>query len=232
MLKPRSPLRPILRSASLADRVYETLREHFRSGAIGRDQPLREALLAQQLGVSRTPLREALARLASEGFIQVDGRSFAVSARSEEDIDEIYELRMLLETEAIRSAATAPERDVGLAGVRRALRAAESAHLAADAKAFIAANREFRDSWLAMVRNRRLAQAVERYADHVRALQVSTLDDRARQRIVLAGMKKISNAIAAGDADAASRAMREYLGVARAAMATLAGRQTQSRSAA
>ena len=107
---PRTPLRPIERSASLAEQVYETLRERLRSGAMSWDEPLREVALATQLGVSRTPVREALARLASEGLIRVGGRSFAVPALSEEDIEEIYDMRVLLETEAIRQAGAFADR--------------------------------------------------------------------------------------------------------------------------
>ena len=227
---PRTPLRPIERSASLAEQVYETLRERLRSGAMSWDEPLREVALATQLGVSRTPVREALARLASEGLIRVGGRSFAVPALSEEDIEEIYDLRVLLETEAIRQAAAAPERDGPVVAIRHALRAAEAAHAAGDAKRFIAANREFRGAWLALVANRRLVQAVELYADHVRALQRSTLGDPARQRVVLAGMKAMHDAIQARDGAAAARAMRHYLGVARNAMQEVAGLRAQARS--
>jgi DNA-binding GntR family transcriptional regulator len=227
-------LRPIERSASLAEQVYVTLRERLRSGAMSWDEPLREVALAAQLGVSRTPIREALARLASEGLIRVGGRSFAVPALSEEDIEEIYELRVLLETEAIRQAAMSapPGRDRSLVAIRHALRAAEAAHGAGDAKRFVTANREFRGAWLALVTNRRLVQAVELYADHVRALQRSTLGVPARQRVVIAGMKAMHDAVQARDGEAASRSMRHYLGVARDAMREVAGLRAQARSAA
>ena len=228
----RPPLRPLERSASLADRVYDTLRERLRSGAMSWDEPLREVALAAQLGVSRTPIREALARLASEGLIRVGGRSFAVPALSEDDVEEIYELRVLLETEAIRQATAAPAQDRSLAAIHHALRAAEAAHAAGDAKRFIAANREFRSAWLALVTNRRLVQAVELYADHVRALQRSTLGDPARQRVVIAGMKAMLDAIQARDGAAAARAMRHYLGVARDAMREVAGLRAQARAVA
>jgi DNA-binding GntR family transcriptional regulator len=225
----KQPLRPLERSASLADRVYDTLRDRLRSGAISWDEPLREVALAAQLGVSRTPIREALARLASEGLIRVGGRSFAVPALSEDDIAEIYELRVLLETEAIRQAAAAAAPEGSLAAIRHALRAAEAAHAAGDAKRFVAANREFRGAWLALVSNRRLVQAVELYADHVRALQRSTLGDPARQRVVIAGMKAMLDAIQSRDGTAAARAMRHYLGVAREAMREIAGLRAQAR---
>src|SRR5208282_4650952 len=80
------------RPRSLGDRVYVTLREHICSGRVPSGHPLQEAALAAQLGVSRTPVREALARLASEGLLDSYGRSFIVPSLSEADIDDIYEL--------------------------------------------------------------------------------------------------------------------------------------------
>ena len=55
----------------------------------------------------RTPVREALTRLASEGLLASDGRSFVVPALTERDIEEIYELRLMLEPEALRRVAEA-----------------------------------------------------------------------------------------------------------------------------
>jgi DNA-binding GntR family transcriptional regulator len=92
-------LKTLERPSLLGDRVYVTLREHLCSGWVPSGQPLQEAALAAQLGVSRTPVREALARLASEGLLGSDGRSFIVPSLSEADIDDIYELRLLLEPE-------------------------------------------------------------------------------------------------------------------------------------
>src|SRR5271169_3334314 len=88
-------LQALERPEPLGDRVYGTLREYLRAGRIATGHPLQEAALAAQLGVSRTPVREALARLASEGLLSSDGRSFIVPSLSEADIDDIYELRLL-----------------------------------------------------------------------------------------------------------------------------------------
>src|SRR4029079_11804150 len=93
----KSPLLPVERAASLGDRVYELLREYLRSGEVRWGEALREATLAARLGVSRTPVREALARLASEGLAEAQGRSFTVPALTEDDLQDIYELRVLLE---------------------------------------------------------------------------------------------------------------------------------------
>src|SRR5687768_15923867 len=116
----KSSLQPVERAASLGERVYELLREHLRSGGVRWGESLREATLAARLGVSRTPVREALARLASEGLVEAHGRSFTVPALTEDDLQDIYELRLLLETEALRQAASRSDGDQQVGQIKRA----------------------------------------------------------------------------------------------------------------
>ena len=224
LLAARHPLRPVERAVPLGDRVYEQLREYLRSGQVKWGESLREATLAARLGVSRTPVREALARLASEGLVEAHGRSFTVPALTEEDIQDIYELRVLLESEAVRQAASWSEGAQGVAPIKRALEQAEAAHARTDAESFIAANRAFRSAWLSLVRNRRLARTVELYADHVRALQLLTLGDPQRQKAVLRGMKEILRTLERRDEREAAEAMKRYLEISRSAMLQAAGR--------
>jgi DNA-binding GntR family transcriptional regulator len=218
-------LQPVERTASLGDRVYEMLREYLRSGQVKWGEPLREAALAARLGVSRTPVREALSRLASEGLVEAHGRSFAVPTLTEEDLEDIYDLRVLLETEAVRQAAGRGDRAEGVDEVKRALAQAQAAHERRDAEGFIAANFRFRAAWLSMVRNRRLVRTVQLYADHVRALAFLTLGDFERQKIVLRGMSDILAALERRDEKEAAEAMRRYLGISRAAMLQAAERR-------
>jgi DNA-binding GntR family transcriptional regulator len=223
----KSPLRPVERAASLGDRVYEMLRDYLRSGQVRWGEALREGALAGRLGVSRTPVREALARLASEGLVEAHARSFTVPSLTEDDLEDIYQLRVLLETEAVRQAASSEgAQQGGVAEVRRALEQTEAAHERGDAEGFILANGRFRAAWLGMVRNRRLARTVGIYADHVRALALLTLGDRQRQKVVIRGMKDILRALERRDEREAAEAMTRYLGISRSAMLQAAGRMT------
>ena len=223
-------LQPVQRVASLGDRVYDLLRDYLRSGQVRWGEPLREADLAARLGVSRTPVREALARLASEGLIEAHGRSFTVPTLTSEDLEDIYDLRVLLECEAVRQAAARPAGEVG--EVQRALEACEAAHGRGDAEGFIAANSRFRAAWLGMVRNARLVRTVLFYADHVRALALLTLGDPQRQKVVIRGMKDILDALERHDGHRAADAMRSYLGISRSAMLQAAGRLSAEASVA
>jgi DNA-binding GntR family transcriptional regulator len=204
-------LQALERPEPLGDRVYATLRAYLRAGRIPAGQPLQEAALAAQLGVSRTPVREALARLASDGLLAAEGRSFILPALGVEDIEDIYALRFLLEPEALRLVAAGKPERKPLAPMRKALEDMAAAHEAGDGAAFMDANYRFRDAWTALVPNSRLVRAIQLYADHVRYLRAFTLDEAAVRALVLKGLKRLALALAAGDGEAAAAAMRAHL---------------------
>ncbi|MFO1402629.1 MAG: GntR family transcriptional regulator [Steroidobacteraceae bacterium] len=206
------------KSEPLSSRVYTTLREYLGNGRIPRGEPLQEAALAAQLGVSRTPVREALLRLASEGFLVADGRGLTSATLSVEDIEEIYGLRILLEVEALRLVARREHEAAALAPLRAAVADMEAAHAAQDGERFMGANYRYRTAWLEQVPNRRLARSIELYADHVRYLREATLDDADVRRGVLERLRRQLAAIERHDADAAGGIMREHLLAARAVL--------------
>ena len=105
----------------------------------------------------------------------------------------------------------------------QALEASVAAHKAGDNLAFIEANAQFRSAWLSLVANRRLAHAVELYADHVQHLRALTLGNAKVRNVVLRGLKRIAAALAAGDGGAAAQAMREHLTEARRAFVAAVG---------
>jgi DNA-binding GntR family transcriptional regulator len=204
-------LSAIDRPLSLADRVYRTLREHVCSGQLSSGQPLQESVIAAQLGVSRTPVREALGRLAGEGLLEAQGRSVVVPSLSEADLNDIYELRILLEPEAVRQVAAGVIDCSVLAPLREEIVAMEAAHAADDIDAFMQANYRYRAAWLALVPNQRLLRAIELYANHVRYLRALTLGQKATRKVVLRGLEELAAALFAGDAEAAAQAMRAHL---------------------
>lgn len=206
------------KSEPLSSRVYATLREYLGSGRIPRGEPLQEAALAAQLGVSRTPVREALVRLASEGFVVADGRGLTSATLTVEDVEEIYGLRVLLETEALRLVACRTHDGGALAPLRAALAEMEAAHVARDGVRFMDANYRFRTGWLELVPNRRLARSIELYADHVRYLREITLDDVAVRQGVLERLRRQLAALERHDGAAAGEIMREHLQAARAVL--------------
>jgi len=98
---------------TLADRIFEIVRERIVTGALPVDLPIRQDALATDLGVSKIPLREALGRLEQEGLlVSQANRGYTVRPMSAGEADEIYALRLSIEPEAAaRAARYASDRD-------------------------------------------------------------------------------------------------------------------------
>jgi DNA-binding GntR family transcriptional regulator len=95
-----------LRIESVVDQVYAVVRQRILDGELPRGARLRQEALADELGVSRTPLREALRRLAAEGFVEFHpNRGAQVVSMTAEDVRKAYEARMVVEPGAARLAA-------------------------------------------------------------------------------------------------------------------------------
>ena len=111
-----------------------------------------------------------------------------VPVLSDADVDEIYELRGLLEPAALAQVRRIGRRSQG-AVARSPPRSqdAEAAERSDDAEAFIEANARFHAAWHELVANRRLLRALALYAGHVRYLRVLTLNDAAARKAALAG---------------------------------------------
>ncbi|TCN42918.1 DNA-binding GntR family transcriptional regulator [Kribbella orskensis] len=98
-----------------ADEAYSLIREQILSGRREGGDWLREGELAESIGVSRTPVREALRRLTAEGLVRYErNRGVQVQAWSVRDLDEIFSLRSVLEPWGCRLAATAGLVDVAV----------------------------------------------------------------------------------------------------------------------
>ncbi len=92
-------------SISLADRVFEQLEGEILSGRYETGTVLTELALSQALGVSRTPVREAVRRLEQEGLLVESGKGVRVVGVSKKDLEDIYEIRARIEGLAARRAA-------------------------------------------------------------------------------------------------------------------------------
>lgn len=91
---------------TLSDQLVDLVRNRILSGAVATDKAIRQDALAAELGVSKIPLREALARLEEEGLIRSQAnRGFFVRPLSTSEAKEVYELRLKLEPDATALAA-------------------------------------------------------------------------------------------------------------------------------
>jgi DNA-binding GntR family transcriptional regulator len=128
---------------SLSAQAYQQLRRSFMAGRYEPGQKLKLRDLAEQLGISVTPVREALARLASDHVVVLlDHRSVRVATMNIDRFNEIRELRMDLEAKAAHYAAdnASPDEIEGLVRIHKRLREARASHSYAD---IVLANQEF-----------------------------------------------------------------------------------------
>ncbi|WP_181770570.1 GntR family transcriptional regulator [Amycolatopsis pittospori] len=208
-------------ASSSADEVYTALRGRFANGDLAPGERLTEAALAQELGVSRTPVREALGRLQTDGLVVPAARGVAVAALSSEEIEQIYELRATLEGLAAAHAARTQAAGLVAPAVLRALQEAadevERAVDDGDAKRCARANMGFHRAFGDISRNPFLGDALHRVWDRIAVSTVSNLSDGHWAKTVLSQHQDICKAIVAGDEDAARTAAEEHV---RAAMRT------------
>jgi DNA-binding GntR family transcriptional regulator len=204
-------MQPILASGSLAERVGEALRDAINSGALRPGELHSANEIAEQLGVSRTPVREALLVLADAGMVRLErNRGFRVLRRSPEHIAEVFQLRLLLEVPAARHAAAraGPE----LAGQLRAqLDAMHAAAAAGDEPRVARLDRGFHELMLDVSQNRMLTSIVAGLRDRLLAVGASTADRSRSLADIAQEHEPILAALAAGDPDAAAAAVACHL---------------------
>lgn len=197
------------RAGGLRESVYRTIRRQISSGRLSPGEHLTETVIAEALGVSRTPVREGLAALAREGLLAREGRSFVVPMLTLEDIGEVYEMRCLLEPEAIRQAC-AQLTAADLADLRAALIKQRTADREDDVDGFISANRQFRESLFSRVRNSRLRGSIALYSDHMHFMRV-TLDQKRGRETVLKNLDPLMVVLGKRDGAEAAKIWERHI---------------------
>jgi DNA-binding GntR family transcriptional regulator len=187
---------------SLGLQIYDQLLARLRRGEIRPGDRIVDAAVAIELGVSRTPVRDALSRLAHEGYLTGTSRGFILTDVSAEDAEEIFEMRKLLEPRAVASAARTLS-EQALRDLEHAHRQAMTALAAEDVDAFIEAVRSFRNIWMEHVPNTRLADAVHRILAQTEPIQRRSFVQHSARLIVAASMSTLLDAFRNGDALAA-----------------------------
>ncbi len=204
-----SPKRPS--RTFLGESVHRTLLDHLLSGTLASGTEVSEVGLAQELSVSRTPVREALRRLAKDGLLeQLPNRKFRVARFGADDLREIYELRQLLEAAAAERAATRlpPARFERLRKAARALGDAprDDAWLARALEFDVL----FHDTLAEASGNRRLQDQISRLRLIVRAFCRMTAT-RENLEAAFLEHEAVLRALERRDGPAAGRAMADHV---------------------
>jgi DNA-binding GntR family transcriptional regulator len=193
-----------------SDIAYATLLEEIQSGVLAPGTVLAETDQAARLGVSRTPLREALGRLAAAGLVaQQSPRVTVVSDIDRGDIRELFELRRALEETAARLAA---ERgDTAAFATLAAEFAAASLHGDEATDAYYALIARFDAEVDASIHNDYLASALRTVRTHLVRVRRLARDNPGRLAASVSEHRLIASAIAARDADLAAHATHVHL---------------------
>lgn len=154
-------LKKIAQTLSLADQAYEMIRQEITSGKLAPSEDLPEEKLATDLGISRTPLREALRKLALEGLVELHkGRPATVVTFTKEDSLHQMELRSVLEIYNIEKIAYNPDSRL-IRSLRKNLDMQKQAVSADDFADFIDLDREFHLLLAAQSHNPKLRSVIE-----------------------------------------------------------------------
>lgn len=198
-----------------SDRAYRTLLDEIQSGALPPGTVLGEVEQAARLGVSRTPLREALGRLAADGLVvQQSPRVTVVSDVDAGDIRELFDVRRALEETAARLAARRAFREpqTGADFARLADGFAHASIDGADAlDAYYDLIARFDAALDAAVANDYLTAALRTVRTHLVRVRRLARDNPGRLEASVAEHRLIASAIAAGDAELAAHATHVHL---------------------
>lgn len=193
------------KTVSIAGQVFENLERDILSGKYERGDVLTELRLSEELGVSRTPIREALRRLEQEHMIESGPKGAVVIGISEEDIGVIYEIRCRIEGLASRLAAErATEED--LESLRQTLELQEFYTEKGNAEKIKNEDSDFHKQIYNLSGCMPLADTLENLHKKVVKFRRASLSDAGHSAEALAEHRKIYEAIAAKNAEEAERA--------------------------
>lgn len=191
--------------------VYRVLREGIAAGAYRPNEPLRAAKIADDLGISRTPVREAFMRLASEGLVAYSQRLGArVVDLKAEELEEIFEMRAALERIAIRHACEKATPDDVKRLRELCARCHEVSEGDGDVDDLIAANTDLHNAINDISARPQTIELISLLRDRARPYRVIALYDDDERHDSMLEHDRLVELIEAGDADAATELLQEH----------------------
>lgn len=197
---------------SLGQRIFKKIQNDILNGRYLPGEVFTEGKLSEELGVSRTPIREALKQLESEGLVRATpGRRIVVEGITAKDIEDIYTIRMLIEGLAARWAAeniTEPE----LTEIRDALDLEEFyTKKGKDAKSLLKLDSRFHDLLFKACKSKPLNSILSTFHHYVQRARKSSLEIPGRAEKVYEEHRNIFKAIEEGNPDLAEKLTIEHI---------------------
>jgi DNA-binding GntR family transcriptional regulator len=203
---------PIERPESLGAKVHARIKEKILACELPPGEQIVETRLAEQLGVSRTPVHQAVSQLAQEGFVRIDARGNAwVADADPRDVQEIVQLREILETHVVRETAPLFTPDE-LTEMETMLSEADALLRRGDVPAFLKTNRNFHHFFDRKFGNRYISDVLDRLDNHL--YRILSLQFHAEPSALWASQRdheSILQSLRQGAVDSAVARMREHV---------------------
>ncbi|MCP3954934.1 MAG: GntR family transcriptional regulator [Desulfobacterales bacterium] len=206
-----SSLKAIGERKSLGQHVLETLRQAIIGGNMAAGSRMVENRIAESLGISRTPVREALHKLEREGLIKKQPRGgFIVLGLDSTDIEETFGIRSILESYAARLAAE-NHRPEELASLEKKIEAYQKSLEKGETEALLRINTEFHDMLYALSRSPRLIRMINDLRDQIYRFRAMILKKETMAKASNEDHRQMINLMRLGDGESVEKLVRAHI---------------------
>jgi len=186
---------PISRAKSLKEKAYDKLKELIITGTLEPGELQNEKRLAEALGVSRTPVREALLELSREGMVAfVPGKGIEICKLTKQQVREVFEIRRIIEGYIIKKIATqltdadTKEIDRNISNQEKMLRKTKR-------PAFIEYDKQFHLYMASKIGNQQIELILDNLRDQMHLIGIRAVEDDARMKQVIEEHRAISSSL-------------------------------------
>ncbi len=211
-------VKAIKKPLPLAKIALKSLRDSILSGKLVPNETYNEIALAKKLGISRTPVREALLELSSQGLITFLPRvGVRVNHFTEQDVKEIFELRKAIELFAVAKVSKDFLRH-DFASLEATLQSQKEAIKKENFLAFLNSDREFHLTFTKLTNNKRLLTTLENIRDMIQVMSIRALAIEIRAKEVVEEHEKVIEAVKRGISEKAVQEMEKHLNLSERAV--------------
>jgi len=204
-------MKSITQPLPLAKLAIESLRNSILNGNLKAGEVYNEIKLAKELGISRTPVREALLELSVQGLVTfLPRRGIMVNYFTKRDLEEAFEFRKAIEL-AVMDKIIKHLDNLNLKNIEKAINAQQKAAENGDRMAFLAADRLFHTTFAKLAGNQRMVIALENLRDIIHLMGFEALARSGRMYEVLDEHRKVVELIRKGQGEEAKKAMADHL---------------------
>jgi DNA-binding GntR family transcriptional regulator len=211
MITNMARMKAITQPLPLAKLSYEKIRSSILNGNLKAGEVYNEIKLAKELGISRTPVREALLELSVQGLVTfLPRRGIMVNYFTKRDLEEAFEFRKAIEL-AVMDKIIKHLDNLNLKNIEKAINAQQKAAENGDRMAFLAADRLFHTTFAKLAGNQRMVIALENLRDIIHLMGFEALARSGRMHEVLDEHREVLELIRKGQGEEARKAMADHL---------------------